>query len=245
MSNLVIFAPAGGALSDEESVSFSTSSSDSLSLSPKFKPKAWTQPRKVPNPAQLQSLRQRVGKCRQLISAETEKSAQLREECAKLSLKAQKLELAARELHPGTKTQKLLKEQIAVEKLVAVQLQEDIAGLESVLADRDELKSAIRKVEEDLSSLRGERLSRHSIPQLARLFAQQCSAIDKLNAAIRSKLLSLEDADLCIVCVASQRCAIFVPCGHLVVCWRCCCSVSTCPVCRAVIDDRFQTEARW
>ena len=39
--------------------------------------------------------------------------------------------------------------------------------------------------------------------------------------------------DLCLVCMAAERCYAFVPCGHLAVCVSCAAALRVCPVCRS------------
>ena len=189
----------------------------------------------------MHSLKQAIGKCRQLISTEKERISQLQSECIKLSGKAAKLESFATELQREVQKPKSVADRIIAEKRVSVQLEEEITGLEACLGEKGDIERAVNKASEELSIFRGEKLQGLSLPQCAQLFAQKCAAVRRISEAVHEKLQSLEDYELCIVCVCAPRNVVLVPCGHLVLCSVCCSSLKHCPVCRAAIEDRFET----
>lgn len=43
----------------------------------------------------------------------------------------------------------------------------------------------------------------------------------------------------CVVCLEKESQAVFLPCGHVCCCWSCGESLSTCPMCRAEISNKF------
>lgn len=45
----------------------------------------------------------------------------------------------------------------------------------------------------------------------------------------------IDDSDLCIICCDQPRGLVFIPCGHLVSCGRCCVQLNSCPTCRSEI----------
>lgn len=50
------------------------------------------------------------------------------------------------------------------------------------------------------------------------------------------------DKMTCIVCLSAERNMLLLPCKHLVLCSGCAAKVSTCPMCRTVVQD---TVACW
>ncbi len=41
----------------------------------------------------------------------------------------------------------------------------------------------------------------------------------------------------CIICCDQERSVVFIPCGHLIVCGRCCAQLNSCPTCRSCIEN--------
>lgn len=51
----------------------------------------------------------------------------------------------------------------------------------------------------------------------------------------------LREARLCKICMDSEVCVVFLPCGHLVTCVNCAHSLADCPVCRQPIKATVRT----
>ena len=45
-----------------------------------------------------------------------------------------------------------------------------------------------------------------------------------------------EDRAQCVVCMASDRAVLFLPCGHAVACAGCAAGLRECPVCRGAVE---------
>ncbi|KAK0053751.1 baculoviral IAP repeat-containing protein 2 [Biomphalaria pfeifferi] len=58
---------------------------------------------------------------------------------------------------------------------------------------------------------------------------------------LEQELEMLKAQRLCKVCMATEACITFVPCGHLAACWDCCFSVGRCPTCLSCIDNIVRT----
>ena len=43
----------------------------------------------------------------------------------------------------------------------------------------------------------------------------------------------------CVICMSKDCKVLFIPCGHICVCIDCCTNVDSCPLCRAVIVNKF------
>ena len=72
------------------------------------------------------------------------------------------------------------------------------------------------------------------------LVAEPAAARPALTAEYYEQFLKeneLDDDEACIACMERARDNIILPCGHLVLCARCCEGISLCPVCRGPIAE--------
>ena len=69
---------------------------------------------------------------------------------------------------------------------------------------------------------------------------------DKLKSEsdnLKVKNQELEDARLCKVCMETEICFVFIPCGHICTCENCALNgdLKNCPICRQKITKRMKT----
>ncbi|KAE8750036.1 hypothetical protein FOCC_FOCC003160 [Frankliniella occidentalis] len=71
-----------------------------------------------------------------------------------------------------------------------------------------------------------------------------------LNTVINEEIITisleeenrrLKEARQCKICMDSEACVVFLPCGHLVTCVNCAPSLSDCPICRQAIKATVRT----
>ena len=187
----------------------------------------------------LIGIKRNIGKHLQLISAEKEKIAQLKEECVRLESKAEKLNLVAGELQEARVKPGHYSELIKAAKKTSVRLMDEITELKTLISDFPALRQSMNETKQQLAYLNGTSLDGLSLSEYRRLFAEKCQAIERINSVVVEKAVSQAERDLCIVCVTAGRSVVLVPCGHLVLCTDCSHCVQVCPVCRATIQERF------
>lgn len=56
------------------------------------------------------------------------------------------------------------------------------------------------------------------------------------QSSVEDQRQTIDDSELCIICCDQPRGLVFIPCGHLVSCGRCCVQLNSCPTCRAKIE---------
>ena len=72
--------------------------------------------------------------------------------------------------------------------------------------------------------------------------ALQCD--DSPNASISptsQELKDLIDSKMCKRCHNNEACMVFMPCGHLVCCYKCKDGWQSCPVCHSFIRDMIRS----
>lgn len=234
MSSFAVSTLERGRTEEESSLNLSTSSS--LPESPKgqiYKKAGFGSTK------EMQAGRRSIAKQLQLISAQKEKIVQLKQECERLTTKVGKLEGVLKEqqvekVKPG-------KCSLAEAKKTSARLFDEISELKSGLTDFPATQQAVKDTTQELAYFKGNNLDSLSLAQCQLLFTAKCQAIERINSALLLKAAIQTEIDLCIVCVTSTRSVVLVPCGHLVLCSTCSQCVQACPVCRAAIEERFQS----
>ena len=236
MSSFAVFTLESGRTEEESSLNLSTSSS--LPESPK---QPINKKAAFGNTKAVQAARRNIGKQLQLISAQKEKIAQLKEECERLRTKEGKLEGVLKELQVEKVRPGKCLEQIAEAKKTSARLLDEISELKTALTDFPATQQAVKETTQELTYFTGNNLDSLSLAQCQLLFTAKCQAIERINTALLQKAATQTEIDLCIVCVSATRSVVLVPCGHLVLCSTCSQCVQACPVCRATIEERFQS----
>ena len=70
---------------------------------------------------------------------------------------------------------------------------------------------------------------------LAQLHASH-QALVKVKQEKATAEAEAEDRAQCVVCMASDRAVLFLPCGHAVACAGCAAGLRECPVCRGAVE---------
>ena len=72
---------------------------------------------------------------------------------------------------------------------------------------------------------------------------QKYEELKSESEKMKVKTQELKDARLCKICMESEICFIFLPCGHICVCENCAVngSLKNCPICREKITKRMKT----
>jgi len=83
-----------------------------------------------------------------------------------------------------------------------------------------------------------ESLMQLDIHQLDHLLSMQKTAVSKVEKAVVTKLKSIEDARMCVLCWSRPKENVIIPCGHLALCGGCAKeNLICCPLCRTSITS--------
>ena len=66
-------------------------------------------------------------------------------------------------------------------------------------------------------------------------------SLEEENKSLKKDLEKLNDSKLCQVCMESDACIVFIPCGHLMTCVNCSPGLKECAVCRIPITSTVRT----
>ena len=66
-------------------------------------------------------------------------------------------------------------------------------------------------------------------------------SLEEENKSLKKDLEKLNDSKLCQVCMESDACIVFIPCGHLMSCVNCSTGLKECAVCRKPITSTVRT----
>ena len=66
-------------------------------------------------------------------------------------------------------------------------------------------------------------------------------SLEEENKSLKKDLEKLNDSKLCQVCMESDACIVFIPCGHLMSCVNCSIELKECAVCRKPITSTVRT----
>uniref|UniRef100_UPI00358E6D97 baculoviral IAP repeat-containing protein 7-A-like isoform X3 n=1 Tax=Myxine glutinosa TaxID=7769 RepID=UPI00358E6D97 len=110
----------------------------------------------------------------------------------------------------------------------------------SVYTQLDELINDIIAAEEDVH------IADHQNDKAEQSLADAQARTSKTNdypSSTEEELRRLQDERMCKVCMDKEVSVVFIPCGHLVVCFDCASSPSLrkCPICRSVVRGTLRT----